>query len=176
MLKKHHVFNIHCQMENWGQQLNMRLQMVSEQMSQIGPTGLADSLLFVSQLQAELNAIEKAHFDNSTSGQLCQVWPLSQFYSVCFLPAAQRHGHVVVMLLLLGDRRTLEVVRYGKNTIFTQFLLQKDTRIELVPYLIFASFCLTVWSWSSKPVAATMSSSMCFRTKAPTGCSLTRYC
>ena len=36
------------------------------------------------------------------------------------------------MLLLLGDRRTLEVVRYGKNTIFTQFLLQKDTRIELV--------------------------------------------
>ena len=80
MLKKHHVFNIHCQMENWGQQLNMRLQMVSDQMNQIGPTGLADSLLFVKQLQDELNAIEKAHFDNSTSGQLCQVWPQSQFF------------------------------------------------------------------------------------------------
>ena len=42
-MRQHHVFNVHCQMESWGQQLNMRLQTVYDQMMADSMSGLASS-------------------------------------------------------------------------------------------------------------------------------------
>ena len=77
-MRQHHVFNVHFQMESWGQQLNMRLQTVYDQMMADSMSGLASSSPVdrLAELRSGLGADGNGTQDQFTAvvaRKLCQM-------------------------------------------------------------------------------------------------------